>query len=176
MPQRLSAPPFEVERCAALAYVSGRYTPAGPGRGPKAFLGLYLTNARNVPRFSFWSFSTAGERLSFVAVSPDDASLELALFWGQVMEGVPFEQWRPYPIGPSQRKTLKRLRLLDHYPQARRALGAVLYLTRMPVYFSPFDSQLFTVQRRSRAAIRADQAEWQELLESVTPTRPTRRN
>jgi hypothetical protein len=159
----------------AVAYVAGQYTPPGPRLGPRGFLGLYLSSVEE--QFSFWTFRTDGYKLAFSVVSPKDVNIEFALIRGAVDYAVPFEQWRPYPIGIAERRILHRLRLGKEYEEARRALARVLYQARGDTYFSlekiPAElgldpkqvlKPMFAVRPRSPASIRRDIAERDEIF------------
>src|SRR5207237_1046343 len=140
---------------------------------------LYLSEAEE--RFSFWIFTARGDRLAYFAVSAKDACTEFALIRGALDYGVPFAQWRPYPIDDGHRAILRRLKLLAEYEQARPALGRVLYHARIQAYY-PWPWKLatdlgldptqalkpmFAVRPRSLASIRRDVAEQEEVMKSA---------
>jgi hypothetical protein len=106
------------------------------------------------------------------------------LIKGATDYAVPFEQWRPFPIGKAERRVLGRLELTNDYEQARKALARVLYQARVIWYFSidkltaklsakigrnPSDllKPMFAIQPRSPASIRRNIAERDEVFRVV---------
>lgn len=177
----MKRPPFQVEKCVSVAYVTGCYSPPGPRLGPRGFFGLYLSNIEGA-RLSFWTFRTNGSRLAYRAVSSnnDNAAVLDALIRAAISYDVPFDQWRPYPIGIAERRILRRLRVEKVYAEARCTLAEILHLARGSLYFSldKFALKLgqdpklvikpmFAVRRRSPSSIRRDSKERDEIYRDI---------
>jgi len=178
----MKRPPFRVGNFVAICYVAGRDNPPGRrrrrnplGSGPPGFLGLYLSRVEEA-RLSLWTLDTKGCQRGFRSmsskehdnVSPESA-MKSALINCAIRDAVPFDQWRPYPIGIAERRILQRLRLENEYQEARYALAWVLHLARSDLYFSldkfavkmGQDPKLvgkpyFVVRSRSASSIRRD--------------------
>jgi hypothetical protein len=162
-----SQPPFLIGNFVSLAYMSGFYTP-GAKVGPRGFLGLYTTKAKRYPKFCFMIFDYNGERLAYMAVSPENSNLEYALIWGLLQYAVPLEQWRPYRIDEQERKTLRKMKILNEYEDIRCSLGNVLYQARVFTYFSFAEwKSMFAIRPRSLTAIRKDLYEREEIMRLV---------
>jgi len=165
-------PPFRVGPFIAVAYVAGRYMPGSSKAGQPGFFGLYLSRAKEMPRFSLQSFDPRGRNLSYSRVAEKGESLEFALILAWLRDEVPFDQWRPFPIGPKERSAIRALGLHREHELARRSLGAVLYQSRILTYVNIRHAQpLFRLRPRSPAAIRRDQAEYHEIIQSLGLTR-----
>lgn len=168
MPNHSSLPTFQDGHFFAVAYISGRYNPPGPKRGPPGFLGLYFARAPEHPRYSFHTFTRDGRSLAYSAVSPGDASLEFAVIWGLIHYEIPLGQWRPFPANTPERQTLRKARLLDDYDRERRLLCAVLYHARAQLMFKrPEVAPMFRAKLRTELAIRRDAAERDEVFRSA---------
>ena len=168
MPQKLSRPPFRVEHCVALAYVSGRYTPPGPRPGPVGFLGIYV--APTDPRSSFWTFDRSGRQLAFSLATTTELNVEYTLILGWLRYAVPCDQWRWYDVGKAEAAELRRLKFQDAYDGARMRLRAVLYQTRFHTYFGlPNRRPMFAIRARSAASIKKDVSERNAILDFVRP-------
>jgi len=113
-----------------------------------------------------------------------ESALKSALIHGAIRYAVPFDQWRPYPIGMAERRILRQLRLGNEYQEARHALGWVLHLARGPLYFSldklaaklsqdPKEALKphFAVRLRSPSSIRRDTAERDEIYRDIEKKR-----
>ena len=168
----------------AVCYVAGRDNPPGRrrsknprGSGPRGFLGLYFSRVEEA-RLSFLTFDTTGYDRDFqnVCSKKDKFGLEYALIHGFLFDAVPFDQWRPYPIGVAERSILRRLRIENEYDEMRYGLARVLHLARGPLFFSldKFAVELgqdpklvgkpyFMVRPRSAGSIRKDTAERDEI-------------
>jgi len=168
MSNRISLPAFQNGRFFAVAYIPGRYSPPGPNPGPPGFLGLYFAKAPEHPRHSFHTFTLDGRQLAYSAVSPEDASPEFAMIWGQIHYDVPLGQWRPFPANAPEKLALRKARLVGDYDRERRLLGAVLYQARARLMFKlPRVAPMFRAKLRSESAIRRDAAEREAVLDSV---------
>jgi hypothetical protein len=189
----MKRPPFRVGNFVAVCYVAGRDNPPGRrrrdnplGSGPRGFLGLYLSRIEE-PRLSLWTLDSEGYQRGFSSCSSkknDSVSIESAmksaLIRCALFDAVPFDQWRPYPIGIAERQILLRLRVQNEYQEARYALAWVLHLARSHLYFSldKFTAKLgqdpkvvgppyFVVRRRSASSIRRDTAERDEIYRDI---------
>jgi hypothetical protein len=167
--ERLPRPPFTTGSWACLAYVEGTYNP--PSRkakeaNPDDFLGIYVS--KQDPGVGLITVTGTGEYVAFHRCGEADSPPEFAAIDAFIGYGIPFEQWRVYPVTGQEAEALKTLQIEDVYWRAAKGIARTLHRIRFEI--RPGRTKLepmFLISLRSTDAIWADGDTEKAILRSL---------